>query len=148
MIKGLDEGNHDLMGSATMDETSKPDVERLLECKVYHKTKATAKVGSLRNRNENKSRCPDWADDPKLQAILLKEALIDSGGSLDWKGRPKRIWNAVAGQIFVGVSCNTEEPRYNCYPEHPPDGKLIKQLKQRAERNLSDVLDRPEIDGG
>ena len=72
--------------------------------------------------------------------ILIADALVPEASATDWKGRPKRIWNAVDEFIFVGDSCNLAEPKYNCYPAYPPNGKLFNELQERAERTIEEVL--------
>ena len=71
---------------------------------------------------------------------------MDTSGDTDWMGRPKKLWNAVEGYVFIGVSANLQTPHYNCYPERPPDGKLLKQLESRAERTRDDLLSGREPD--
>lgn len=115
-------------------------VKRKVICKPYHKTKATAKAGSLRKKWEQKSRCPQWADDPVLRQALLDEALVDPSGGSDMHGRPRRLWNAIQGWCFVGRSCNTQEPQYDCYPEDFPSGRDYEELTQRAERQVREFL--------
>jgi hypothetical protein len=77
--------------------------------------------------------------DRDLQQRLIAEALEDTARAKDAMGRPKRLWNAVEGRIFVGVSCGLAEPVYNCYPEMPPDGRLFDELQRRAERTRDQV---------
>jgi hypothetical protein len=119
----------------TTEEQAAPE-RRAVHCKDYHRPKTSANAGNLRDRYQRKSTCPTWASSEELQQALIDEALEDS------LGRPKTLWNAVDGRIFVGVSCNLREPRYNCYPEAPPDGKLFNELQRRAERTPDDLLGR------
>jgi hypothetical protein len=77
--------------------------------------------------------------DQELQKRLIEEALEDTKGATDSMGRPKRLWNALEGRIFVGVSCNLAEPVYNCYQDAPPDGGLFDELQRRAERTRDQV---------
>jgi hypothetical protein len=86
--------------------------------------------------------CPSWAANLDFQRFLIDDALEDSGESKDAFGRPKKLWNAVEGVVFIGISCNLQEPLYNCYPETPPPGKLFAVLQRRAERTRDEVLDR------
>jgi hypothetical protein len=116
---------------------------RSVHCKEYHRAKTRRTPGSLRDDYDRKSTCPPWASDRQLQQALIDGALEDSGGLTDYLGRPKKLWNAVEGVVFVGVSCNLQEPRYNCYPEIPPDGKLLGELQRRAERTRTELLGRP-----
>jgi hypothetical protein len=44
--------------------------------------------------------------------------------------------------IFVARSCNMSDPMYDCYPENPPDGKLLPELLRRAERTPEEVTRR------
>jgi hypothetical protein len=69
----------------------------------------------------------------------IQEALEDTAGASDSSGRPKKLWNAVEGRIFVGVSCNLADPVYNCYPEVPADGGLFEELQRRAERTRDQI---------
>ena len=78
--------------------------------------------------------------DEDLQQALIQNALVPKDGPKDSKGRPKRIWNAVNEVIFMGDSCNLAEPKYNCFPKDPPDGKLFHALQMRAERTVEEVL--------
>jgi len=117
-------------------------VQRSIECKEYHRPRTANNPGRLRSNYQTKSRCPSWAADPVLQQRLIDEALEDAAGATDSLGRPKRLWNAVGGNVFVGVSCNLPEPRYNCYLEEPPDGRLFAELRRRAERTTDEVLGR------
>jgi hypothetical protein len=116
---------------------------RIVHCKAYHAAKTADSPGKTRTTHDQKSQCPSWAADPGLQQFLIDEALEDTGGATDWKGRPKVLWNAVEEKTFTAVSCNTEEPLYNCYLASPPCGKLVAELQRRAERSLDDVGYRP-----
>src|SRR4051812_13153244 len=98
-------------------------LRRIVECKEDHRPIPTARGGRLRKKSEQKSRCPQWADDPGLRQALLDEALVDPNGGEDMYGRPKKLWNAIEDMFFLGRSCNTSEPRYDCYPEYFPSGK-------------------------
>jgi hypothetical protein len=80
--------------------------------------------------------------DRALQQALIDDAIEDPAGALDMNGRPKRLWNAIDGCCFVGVSCNLEDPQYNCYPEMPPGGRLFHELEGRAERTRDELLGR------
>jgi hypothetical protein len=112
---------------------------RSVHCKDYHRPKTGGNPGSVRNRYQRKSTGPSWAMDHDLQRRIIAEALEDTGRAKDSLGRPKTIWNAVEGTVFVGVSCNLSEPIYNCYPEVPPDGGLFEELQRRAERTRDQV---------
>lgn len=134
------------MSSDPAEEQEAP--VRSVHCKDYHRAKTAGARGSLASSYQRKSHCPSWAQDLALQQALINEALEDSGGALDSLGRPKRLWNAVEGYIFIGVSCNLSETRYNCYPERPPDGKLFSELQRRADRTRDEVLNRTEFGDG
>jgi hypothetical protein len=75
-----------------------------------------------------------------LKQRLLDEALADPNGGEDSNGRPKRLWNAINGWYFVGVSTNEEVEAYNCYPEEP--SACLAELEARAEHTVDDVLGR------
>lgn len=122
--------------------------DRIVSCKDYHRPKVPTNPGILRGQHQRKSTSPSWASDPQLQQALIADALTDSGGAKDSLGRPKKLWNAVEGLIFIGVSCNLQTPQYNCYPERPPDGKHFAELQRRAERTRDQILKRPEIGDG
>lgn len=115
-----------------------------IRCKGYHRPMRSTDGGSLRTHADRKSGCPGWAVDPTLQARLLATALEDPDGGADSFGRPKRIWNAVAGQTFVGVSTNEQDPAYNCYPEVPATA-LADELALRADSTVEAFLAAPEI---
>src|SRR5689334_22343111 len=87
-------------------ETGQGEERRIVYCKEYHQPKAINPDGILRSRYQRKSRCPSWAEDPTLRQALINDALVDSSGAMDSQGRPKRLWNAVDGFVFIGVSCN------------------------------------------
>jgi hypothetical protein len=112
---------------------------RTLICKKYHQDHGANDVGVNRTAADTKSRCPGWARDPELQRRLLEEALVDDEGGTDSHGSPIRLWNAVNGMYFIGVSSNLPAPSYNCYPEVPATA-LIDELTLRAERSVEDVL--------
>lgn len=112
---------------------------RQVRCKPYHRPLRGSDAGRVRDVSSRKSRCPAWAGDPRLQQRLLDEALIDPGAGVDWAGRPRRLWNAVGGWFFVGVSTSEPQAAYNCYPEIPATS-LRGELLNRAERTIEDVL--------
>ncbi len=117
-------------------------VAAVVKCKVYHRASHPADLGHVRDpkgRDGKKSRCPGWADDPTVQERLLKDALIDPEGGTNMFGFPTRIWNAVAGMYFVGVSTNEQTPAYNCYPSVPAT-EIVDDLIARAERSLEEFL--------
>jgi hypothetical protein len=107
-------------------------------CKTYHRALRAASPGSQRTIGDQKSRCPGWADNDTLKQRLLDEALPDPDGVKDSNGRPKRLWNAINGWYFVGVSTNEAVEAYNCYPEEP--SARLAELEARAERTVADVL--------
>jgi len=72
---------------------------------------------------------------PELQLTLLKEALEDPDAGTDCHGFPRKLWNALGGVVFVGVSANCNPPEYNCYPEVPLTA-LRSVLLERAERSV------------
>jgi len=113
--------------------------QRLVFCKVYHSPRVASDAGSVRRNIDAKSQCPSWAADTDLQQALIDEALEDPCGAKDFRGRPKKLWNAVERLTFIGVSCNMNEPLYNCYPECPPSGKLLPELLRRADRTRDDI---------
>ena len=114
---------------------------RSVHCKDYHRAKTAGTSGSIRVRQDRKSTCPSWATDRQVQQALIDDVLRFRGcDGLSWPS--KKLWNAVEGFVFIGVSCNLQEPRYNCYPESPPDGKLLGELQQRAERTRNELLGR------
>jgi hypothetical protein len=78
--------------------------------------------------------------DEEVQSVLIQNALVPEDAPEDSWGRPKRIWNAVDGYIFVGVSVNLAEPVYNCYPDSPSDGDLYDELEERAKRSVQSLL--------
>jgi len=74
-----------------------------------------------------------------LRQALLQEAIIDPQGGLDFRGRPKLVWNAIAGWIFVGRPTNEPDLAYDCYPEVPAT-ELVDELERRAERTVESFL--------
>lgn len=116
-----------------------------IRCKPKHRPLRADQPASVRSRADRKSTCPGWASDAALRERLERNALIDGEAGEDSYGRPRRIWNAVAGTVFVGVSTNEQEPHYNCYPEVPATS-LADELAERAERSVEDVrLERSSI---
>jgi len=111
---------------------------RVVRCKRYHEPRGTRDAGLLRGTGDAKSRCPGWLVDATLQRKLLDEAIVDPEGGMDSRGRPKRLWNALDGWYFVGVSTNEPEPAYNCYPEVPAT-VLLEELSRRAERTVEEL---------
>lgn len=77
--------------------------------------------------------------DQELQRLLLADALEDPTAGTDAFDRPRKVWNAVAGWVFVGVSSNEQLPAYNCFPEAPVTA-LVAELQVRAERTIEEVL--------
>lgn len=57
-------------------------------------------------------------------------------------GNPRRLWNAVNGETFVGVSANLAEPTYNCYPAAPASAAVRNALVPRARVGLDEFLAR------
>jgi len=108
-----------------------------VRCKRYHQP--TSGNRPRRLSRHAKSRCPPWAADDLLQQRLITEAIPDPRAAEDVFGRPKRLWNAVAGTVFVGVSTSEQEPAYNCYPEVPLS-ELRSLLSQRAERTIEQFM--------
>jgi hypothetical protein len=111
-------------------------------CKRYHRALKADSPGHQRAMSDRKSSCPGWADDDALKQCLLDDALVDPDGGQDFKGRPKRLWNAINGWYFVAVSTNEEGAAYNCYPEEP--STLFAELEERAQRSVADVLGAAE----
>ncbi|MDI7267317.1 MAG: hypothetical protein QME96_04935 [Myxococcota bacterium] len=72
-----------------------------------------------------------------MRGKLLAEALEEPEGGVDSRGWPKRLWNALDGWYFVGVSTNEPKPAYNCYPEVPATS-LLEELAKRAERTVEE----------
>jgi hypothetical protein len=112
---------------------------RQIRCKPYHRPRRASDAGRVRDQLFRKSRCPAWASSAELQQRLLDEALIDPDGGIDSLGHPRRLWNAVDGCFFVGVSTNEQQAAYNCYPEIPATS-LRSELLVRSERTIEDVL--------
>ena len=110
-----------------------------IRCKGYHRVLRRADPGAVRGRADRKSGCPGWASDQILQGRLESTALVDPDAGTDSFGRPRRIWNAVAGTVFVGNSTNEQDPHYNCYPEVPATA-LAEELARRAERSVEQFL--------
>lgn len=113
---------------------------RRVNCRLFHDPRGAGNPGRIRSHYDRKSICPSWAADSVLQQTLLDEALEDTRGHVDCFGRPRRLWNAVEGVVFTGLSNNTRESSYDCFREVPPDGKLFRELQRRSERTRNDVL--------
>jgi hypothetical protein len=130
-------GKPDSTEQTVRDGESSPPNRKVL-CK-YHATITKGSPGRIRTETDNKSKCPSWTSDLSIHQILIDEALEDSRGNKDAFGRPCVLWNAIEKMIFVARSCNMEEPFYSCYPDNPPDGKLLRTLKARAKRSCDEV---------
>jgi hypothetical protein len=111
---------------------------RVVRCKRYHDVLRKDDPGQQRFVGDRKSKCPGWLGDPALRGRLLADALVESDAGQDLHGRPKRLWNAIGGWYFVGVSTNEQEAAYNCYPEEP--SVFLPELQARAERSVEEVL--------
>ena len=112
---------------------------RIVRCKGYHESISARDEGSIRGPGCHKSRCPGWARDANLRGKLLDEALVDPDGGNDLHGRPRRLWNAVNGWFFVGVSTGEPEEAYNCYPEVPAT-RIRDELSSRSVRTVEEFL--------
>ena len=112
---------------------------RQVRCKPYHESRGRNDPGALEEGPFRKSRCPSWAAEPTFQRRLIDEALPDPAAPADLFGRPKVIWNAVGGTIFIGVSTNEQDEAYNCYPSEPAT-RLHSELSRRAERTVEAYL--------
>jgi hypothetical protein len=93
-----------------VDESKNESPARTVHCKDYHRPKTGRNPGSLRNQYQRKSTCPSWAMDQDLQRRLIQEALEDTARASDSLGRPNKLWNAVEGRNYVGVSCKLADP--------------------------------------
>lgn len=113
----------------------------VVHCKPYHRPLKGSATGSLRSIADRKSECPGWLSDEQLRQKLLDEALDDPKGGTDFKGRPKKKWNAINGVYLIGVSTNEPDLKYNCYPEQPTC--LLEELTRRADRSLEDFTNQP-----
>lgn len=121
-----------------------PD-DAAVRCKPKHRALTKSEQGNLRRRSDVRSRCPGWLSN-ELQRKLMGEALVDPDAGTDFHGRPRLLWNAVNGWVFVGVSSSEPVPAYNCYPEAPTTS-LVLQLEARAQRSIEDVLGQADGDG-
>ena len=110
-----------------------------IRCKPKHRALTSSTTGTLRSAGDLRSVCPGWASG-EVQGKLLSEALVDPAGGKDSHGRPKRLWNAVGGTVFVGVSTNEPVPAYNCYPEAPAT-VLADRLEARARRSVNEIME-------
>jgi hypothetical protein len=109
---------------------------RNIYCKPYHRPKTGEAEAQRRRPDDLKSICPGWAS--TVQRRLLDEALVDEEAGTDVHGHLRRLWNAVNGEVFVGVSANLAEPAYNCYPAPPASETLRKQLEERRRLSLDE----------
>ncbi len=112
--------------------------QAIVRCKPKHHSLTKSGSGNTRTKVDLKSRCPGWITQ-QIQQRLVDDALVDPSGDTDSFGRPRKIWNAVAGWTFIGVSSNEQVAAYNCYPEVPVTA-LAEELMNRAERRIEDVL--------
>ncbi len=120
-------------------------MSRVLRCKKYHEPQDKLDRGYLHERySTKKSRCPGWLKDEVFRHHLLDGALVDPDAGKDSFGNPKRVWNAVSGWFFVGVSTNEQVPSYNCYPEVPASA-LLEELSRRAERSIEELIPQDSI---
>lgn len=110
-----------------------------VRCKPVHQPHGADDPGARRDRGAHKSRCPSWAADARLQRRLIDEALLDPAGAKDFLGRPKVIWNAVGGTVFIGLSTGETELAYNCFP-NAPETRLHAELSRRANRTVDEYL--------
>jgi hypothetical protein len=112
-----------------------------VRCTPRHKWTHEHDLGRLRTEggSDEKSRCPGWASDERLQHALMSDALVEADVPLDTHGRPKRIWNAVGGFVFVGLSTNEQAPAYKCFPDYPAVD-LIEELERRRTRSVEDII--------
>jgi len=122
-------------------EQGKPSVPAgsQIRCKPKHRALKSSTEGTVRASGDLRSVCPGWASGD-VQQRLLSEALVDRAAGEDSHGRPRRLWNAVNGTVFVGVSTNEPVPAYNCYPEVPATA-LAGSLETRARRSLGEVME-------
>jgi len=111
---------------------------RTARCKKYHQPLSGAASGVLRALSDRQSKCPGWASN-EVRDILLATAIVEDDQDLDCFGRPRKVWNAVAGWTFVGVSTGEQSPTYNCYPEAPTT-KLAARLAILQGRSLEDLM--------
>ena len=109
-----------------------------IRCKPKHRALKKDTPALVRGAGDLRSRCPGWAS-AELQQRLLAEALVDPDGVTDLNGRPKRLWNAVNGTTFVGVSSSETIAAYNCYPEVAATA-LANELYLRSKRSIADVM--------
>lgn len=121
-----------MTGSLTPAEPSQ------IRCTPKHRAPTGSAAAKLRSRGDVRSRCPGWATE-RVQRCLLAEALTDPDGGFDSHGRPRKIWNAVAGIVFFGVSSNEPIPAYKCYPSEPVTA-LVDTLLTRAKRTVEALL--------
>lgn len=112
-----------------------------VRCKPRHKWTHPHDLGELRSPDgqDQKSRCPGWIADASLQARLMADALVEDDVPLDRHGRPKRLWNAIGGMVFIGVSTQENAPAYNCYPEYPATD-LVEELELRKMRSVEEFM--------
>jgi hypothetical protein len=113
----------------------------VVHCKPYHRPLKGSDSGNLRSISDRKSQCPGWLGDEQLRQKLLDEALPDPKGEQDFLERPKKVWNAINGVYFIGVSTNEPDLKYNCYPEQPTC--LLEDLNLRAGRSLEEFRTQP-----
>jgi hypothetical protein len=116
-----------------------------IRCKPKHHALTKAEPGNTRTKVDVRSRCPGWAV-ADVQNRLMEEALVDPLGGSDSYGRPRKLWNAVGGFVFLGVSSNEPVPAYNCYPSEPLT-ELVDTLRLRAERTVEALLWIGKVNG-
>lgn len=111
-------------------------------CKRYHAPKNRTDAGRERGDGQ-KSICPGWAANAVIMERLLAEGLFDKADA-NAQGKPKKIWNALNGCVFVADSTGQSDPTYNCYRTEVMPGKFLATLKQRRKRTTEEFLSLKE----
>ena len=114
-------------------------IQPVVFCKNYHKGRVWLPDGKPRSQTSEKSRCPVWAEKEVVQRVLIESAVFSENGGKDCQGRPKKIWNAVNGCIFVGISNQVPEPVYNCMIADFPESNVREKVLELARRAIDDI---------